>query len=184
MEIPKENTDATEVIDSNIIDKIKTLRYRNKQRLDKKINLEYLCKRYPNCNVTIFYQSINHLVYNKKNLNKPYNGENSYYLVDDSKIIPYDSVSRDDPQPKPLFDLETVKVNPKKEQVTLSKYLKEKFFSLSSEIFALKSFVLEKHFVIKKTIQGMQELPNNRKRNYNYVMRLIHGLIFSAPAFI
>lgn len=53
--------------------------------------------------------------YNNKNLNKPSNGANSYYLVDDSKITPYDSVSRDDPQPKPLFDLETLKVNPIKE---------------------------------------------------------------------
>ena len=91
---------------------------------------------------------------NKNNiLNKLHNGENSYYLLDDSTIIPDDSASPDDPQLISLFDLETSRVIPIKEQATLIKDLNEKLLSLSTKINALKSFVLEQLFVIRKTIQ-------------------------------
>ena len=103
-----------------------------------------------------------------KILNKPHNGKNSYYLIDDSAIIPDDSASPDDPQSIPLFDLETPRVNTLKEQVTLIQDLKEKL-SLSTEINALKSFVLEQVFVIKKTLQDIQELSNNKETNNGYV---------------
>ena len=98
----------------------------------------------------------------KKILNKPHNGKNSYYLRDDSAIIIDDSASPDDPQSIPLFGLETPRVSPIEEQVTLIQDLNEKLLSLSTEINALKSFVSERVFVIKKTVQDIQELPNNK----------------------
>ena len=42
MENPIENVDAVEVIDSNIIDAIKTSRYRNKKRPDEKTILQII----------------------------------------------------------------------------------------------------------------------------------------------
>ena len=47
MENPIGNADAVEVIDSNIIDVIKTIRYRNKKRPDENTTVDYLCKSYP-----------------------------------------------------------------------------------------------------------------------------------------
>ena len=46
MENPIENVDAVEVIDSNIIDAIKTIRYRNKKRPDENIIVGYICKSF------------------------------------------------------------------------------------------------------------------------------------------
>ena len=46
MENAIENVDAVEFIDSNIIDAIKTIRYRNKKRPDEKTIVDYLCKSY------------------------------------------------------------------------------------------------------------------------------------------
>ena len=164
--------DAAEVIDSNIIDAIKTIRYRNKKRPDENTIADYLCKSYPDCNVTTIRQRITYLENKNKILNKPHNGKNSYYLIDDSAIIP------DDPQSMPLFDLETLRVNPIKEQVTLIQDLNEKLLSLSTEINALKSFVLEQVFVIKKTLQDIQELPNNKETNNGYVTSLTDQINF------
>ena len=113
-----------------------------------------------------------------KILNKLHNGKNSYYLIDDSAIIPDDSVSLEDPQSIPLFDLEIPMVNPKKTQVTLIQDLNEKLLSLSTEINTLKSFVLEQVFVIKKTIQDIQELPNNKETNNGYVTSLTDQINF------
>ena len=172
MENPIENVDAVEVIDSNIIDAIKTIRYRNKKRPDENTIADYLCKSYPDCNVTTIRQRITYLENKNKILNKPHNGKNSYYLIDDSAIIP------DDPQSMPLFDLETLRVNPIKEQVTLIQDLNEKLLSLSTEINALKSFVLEQVFVIKKTLQDMQELPNNKETNNGYLTSLTDQINF------
>ena len=107
-------------------------------------------------------------------LNKPYNGKNSHYLIDDSAIITDDSASPDDPQSIALFDL----VNPIKEQVTLIQDLNEKLLSLSTEINALKSFVLEQVFVIKKTLQDIQELPNNKETNNGYLKSLTDQINF------
>ena len=99
-----ENVDAVEVIDSNIIDAIKTNRYRNKKRPDEKNNIaDYLCKIYPDCNVTTIRQRITYLENKSKILNKTHNGKNSYYLIDDSAIISDDSASPDDPQLIPFF---------------------------------------------------------------------------------
>ena len=61
MENPIENVDAVEVIDSNIIDAIKTIRYRNKKRPDENTIADYLCKSYPDCNVTTIRQRITYL---------------------------------------------------------------------------------------------------------------------------
>ena len=85
-------------------------------------------------------------------------------MINDSAIIPDDSASSDDPQSIQLFDLETPGVNPIKEQVT--------------EINELKSFVLEQVFVIKKTLQDMQELPNNKETNNGYVTSLTDQINF------
>ena len=178
MENPIENVDAVEVIDSNIIDAIKTIRYRNKKRPDENTIADYLCKSYPDCNVTTIRQRITYLENKNKILNKPNNRKNSYYLIDDSAIIPDDSASPNDPQLIPLFDLETPRVSPIKEQVTLIQDLNEKLLSLSTEINALKSFVLEQVFVIKKTLQDMQELPNNKETNNGYLMSLTDQINF------
>ena len=172
MENPIENVDAVEVIDSNIIDAIKTIRYRNKKRPDENTIADYLCKSYPDCNVTTIRQRITYLENKNKILNKPNNRKNSYYLIDDSAIIP------DDPQSIPLFDLETPRVNPIKEQVTLIQDLNEKLLSLSTEINALKSFVLEQVFVINKTLKDIQELPNNKETNNSYVTSLTDQINF------
>ena len=57
-----------------------------------------LCgKSYPDCNVTIIRQRITYLENKNKILNKSHNDRNSYYLIDDSTIIPDDSASLDDP---------------------------------------------------------------------------------------
>ena len=105
----------------------------------------------------------------KKILNKPHNGKNPYNLRDDSVIIPDDSASRNDPQSISLLDPETLRVNTINEQVTLIQDLNEKLLSLSTETNALNSFVLEQVFVIKKTIQDIQECPNNKETNNDYV---------------
>ena len=89
--------DAVEVIDSNIIDAIKTIRYRNKKRPDENTIADYLCKSYPDCNVTTILQRINYLENKNEVLNKPHNGRNSGYLINNSAIIPDDSASPDDP---------------------------------------------------------------------------------------
>ena len=47
MENPIENVDAVEVIDSDIIDAIKTIRYCNKKRPDENTIVDYLRKSYP-----------------------------------------------------------------------------------------------------------------------------------------
>ena len=82
------------------------------------------------------------------------------------------------PQSIPLFDLETPRVNSIKEQVTLIQGLNEKLLSLSTEINVLKSFVLEQVFVIKKTMQDIQELPNNKEPNNGYVKSLTDQIKF------
>ena len=97
MENPIKNVDVVEVIDSNIIDAIKTIRYRNKKRPDKNTIADYLCKSYPDCNVTTIRQRITYLENKNKILNKSHNDRNSYYLINDSTIIPDDSASPDDP---------------------------------------------------------------------------------------
>ena len=178
MENPIKNLDAVEVIDSNIIDAIKTIPCRNKTRPEKNTIADYLCKSYPDCNVTTIHQKITYLENKNKNLNKPHNGRNSYCLINDSAIIPNGSASPDDPQLMPLFDLETPRVNPIKEQVTLIQDLYEKLLSLSTEINALKSFVLEQVFVIKKTLQDIKELPNNKETNNGYVTSLTDQINF------
>ena len=109
------------VFDSSI-DAIKTIRCRNKKRPDGNTIVDYLCKSYPDCNVTTICN--NHLskdYFENKNkiLNKPHNGKNSYYLIHDSAIISDGSASPDEAQSIPLFDL-------------------EKLLSLSTEINALK----------------------------------------------
>ena len=58
--------------------------------------------------------------------------------------------------------METPRVNLIEEQSTLIQDLIEKLLSLSTEINALKSFVLEQFFVIKKAIQDMQEHRNKK----------------------
>ena len=138
MENLLENVNAVEVIDSNIIDIIKIIRYHNKKRPDENFIVDYLCKSYPDCNVTTNRQRITYLENKNGVLNKPQNGKNSYYLIDDSAIIPNDSASPDDPQSIPLFELETPRVNPVKEQITLIQDLNEKLLPLSTEINALK----------------------------------------------
>ena len=65
-ENPIENVDAVEVIDSNIIDAIKTIRYRDKKRPDENTIAYYLCKSYPDCNVTTIRQRITYLENKKK----------------------------------------------------------------------------------------------------------------------
>ena len=178
MENPIENVDAVEVIDSNIIDAIETIWYRNKKRPDENTIADYLCKSYPDCNVTTIRQRITYLENKNKILNKPDNGKNSYYLIDDSAIIPDDSASPEDLQSIPLFDLETPSLKPTKEQVNLIQDLNKKLLSLSTEINALKSFVLEQVFVIKKTLQDIQELPNNKETNNGYVTSLTDQINF------
>ena len=178
MENPIEKADAVEVIDSNIIDAIKTVQYPNKKRPGENTIADYLCKSYPDCNVTTIRQRITYLENKNKILNKPHNSKNSYYLIDDSAMIPDDSASPDDPQSLPLFDLETPRVNLIKEQVTLIQDLNEKLLSLSTEINALKSFVLEQVFVIKKTLQDIQELPNNKETNNGYITSLTDQINF------
>ena len=67
MENPIENVDAVEFIDSNIIDSIKKIRYSNKKRPDENSIADYLCKSYPDCNLTIIRQGITYLENKKKN---------------------------------------------------------------------------------------------------------------------
>ena len=154
--------DAVEVIDSHIIDAIRTIRCCNQKRRDENTMVDYLCKSYPDCNVTTIRQRITYLENKNEILSKPHNGKNSYYLIDDSVIMPDDSGSVDDPQSIPIFDLETPGVNPIKEQVTLIQDLSEKLLSLSTEINALKSFVLQQVFVINKSTQDIRERSNNK----------------------
>ena len=87
MENPIENVDAVEVIDWNIIDPIKTIRYRNIKRPDENTIADYLCKICPDCNVTTIRHRIIYLE-NKTILNKPCNGKNSYFLIIDTVIWP------------------------------------------------------------------------------------------------
>ena len=133
----------------------------------------FLCKSYPDCNVRTIRQGIVYLVSKNKILITSHNGKNSYYLIDDKAVIPDNSALPYNPYWIPSFKPETPRVNPIKEQVTLSQDLKEKLLSLSIEIYALKSFVLEQVFAITKTLQDIQELPNNTETNNDCVMSLI-----------
>ena len=72
--------------------RIKTIRCRNKKRPDKNSIVDYLCKSYPDYNVTSIRQKNTYLDNKNKILNKPHNGENSYYLTDHLVIIPDDSL--------------------------------------------------------------------------------------------
>ena len=167
MENPIQNVDAAEVIDSNVNDQ--KIRCRNKNRFDENTIVDYLCKSYPDCNVRTIRQRIAYLENKNKVLNKPHNGKNSYYLIDHLVITPDDSASPDDSQSIPLFELETPRVNHVREQVTLIQELNGKFLSLS--------FVLEQVFVIKKTIQDIQERRNNKETN-GYVKSLTDQINF------
>ena len=71
--------DTTEFIDSNIINAIKKIRCLSKKRPDKNTIVDYLCKSYPDSNVTTIHQRITYLENKNKILNKPPNGQNSYY---------------------------------------------------------------------------------------------------------
>ena len=124
------------------------------------------------------HPSKDYLENKSKILNKPRNDRNSYYLINHSAIISDDSSSPDDPQAIPLFDLETPRVNLIKEQVTLIQDLNEKLLSLSTEINALKSFVLEQVFLTKKTLQDIQELPNSKETNNGYVTSVTDQINF------
>ena len=104
---------------------IKAIRHRNKKRPDENTIADYICKHYPDCNVTTICQRIIYLENKNKILNKPHNGKNFYYVIDDLAIIPDDSASPNDPQSLPLFDLENPRVNPIKEQVPLIQGLNE-----------------------------------------------------------
>ena len=62
-----------------------------------------------------------------KSLNKLHNSKNSYYLTDDSVIIPDGSTSPHDPQSISLFDLETPrKFNINKNEVNSKKYKQQR----------------------------------------------------------
>ena len=167
MENPVENADAVKVIVSNVIDAIKTIRYRNKKKPDENAIADYLCKIYPDCNVTNIRQRLTYLENKNKILNKPRNCKNSYYIIVDSSIIPDDSVSTDDPQSIPLFELETPRVNPIKEQVTLIQHLR-----------SFKIICIIESFLINKTLQDIQELPNNKETNNGYVTSLTDQINF------
>ena len=77
-------------------------------------------------------QRITSLESKNKILSKRRNDKKSYYLRDNSVIIPDLSASRYDSQSIPLFDQETPRVNPINEQVTLIQDLNEKPISLST----------------------------------------------------
>ena len=104
MEDPIGNVDVVEVIDLNIIDAIKTIRVGNKKRPDENTIVDYLYESYPDSNVTTIRRRITYLENKNEILNNPHKGKNSYYLIDDSLIIPDDSASPDDPQSTPLFE--------------------------------------------------------------------------------
>ena len=158
MEDPIGNVDVVEVIDSNIIDAIKTIRAGNKKRPDENTIVDYLYKSYPDSNVTTIRRRITYLENKNEILNNPHNGKNSYYLIDDSLIIPDDSASPDDPQSTPLFD----KGKPLGTTYKRTGYSdsRPKLHSLSTEINVSKPFLLEQVFVIKKIIQGIQKHSN------------------------
>ena len=65
-----------------------------------------------------------------------------------------------------------------KEQVTLIQDLNEKLLSLTTEINALKSFVLEQVFLTKKTLQDIQELSNSKETNNGYVTSVTDQINF------
>ena len=81
------------------------------------------------------------------------------------------------PQSIPLFDLETSRLNPMKELVTLIQNLNKKL-SQSTLIDTFKSFLLEQVFVIKKTIQDIQECLNDKEMDNDYLMSLIDQINF------
>ena len=82
------------------------------------------------------------------------------------------------PQSIPLFDLETSRLNPMKELVILIQNLNKKLLSQSTLIDTLKSFLLKQVFVIKKTIQDIQECLNNKEMDNDYLMSLIDQINF------
>ena len=82
---------------------MKKIRCLSKKRPDENAIVDYLCKSYPDCNVITIRQRITSLENKNKILNKPPNGQNSYYLTDDSKIIPDDLAFLDGPQSIPFL---------------------------------------------------------------------------------
>lgn len=86
--------------------------------------------------------------------------------------MPDDSTSPNDPQSIPLFGLKTPKVTPNKEEDTLSHDLNEKLLLLSTKGDALKSFLREKMFAIKESLQDIQEHQFKKEINDEYVIPL------------
>ena len=93
-----ENMDA---VDWNIIDAIKTIRFCIKKRPDENTIVDYLCKFCLDFNATTIRQRTTFLKNKNKILSKPHNGENSYYLIDDSVIISDELASPNEP---PIVD--------------------------------------------------------------------------------
>ena len=90
-----------DAVDWNIIDAIKTIRFCIKKRPDENTIVDYLSKFCLDFNATTIRQRTTYLKNKNKNLNKPHNGENSYYLIDDSVITSDDLVSPNEP---PIVD--------------------------------------------------------------------------------
>ena len=163
--------DTIEVIDSNIIEAIKPIRCQYKNRPDENTIVNCLCKSHPDCNVTTICQTISYLGNKNKHCIKNEVFHWRFLHYDDSGSLV-------DQQLIPLFDPKTPRVNKIKEQITLTQDLNEKIVSPSTEINALKSFVLDQVFIIKKTKQDIQKHPNNKETNNDYVMWLIDEIKF------
>ena len=65
----RENASQNAIKTIKIIDEIKTIRCRNKKRPDENTIVDYLCKSYPDCNVTTIRQRITYLENKNKILN-------------------------------------------------------------------------------------------------------------------
>ena len=109
------------------IDTIKTIKCCNKERPDENTIVDFLSKSYPVCIVTTLRQRIIYVENKNELLNKPHNGKNSYYLIDDSVIIPDNSALRDDPQSIRLFNSETPrKFNKSKNEENFKKFKQQR----------------------------------------------------------
>ena len=98
------------------------------------------------------------LTKNNKLLNKPFSGRNSYYLNPEKNSIDTDTYQNNENESTVNVDIQIKRIN-------------DKLLLLNAEMTALKSFVMEQFFVIKKSIQDIT-LPNNDNQNFLYISLL------------
>ena len=135
---------------------------KSKKRSDEHAILEYLQKKGNSINQQTLSLSIASLSKNGIIINKPSSGKNSF------SVKPSIATEQIAATPTPLENPSTLASSVSKEYLVFSKshddFRIEQIENLSAEVTALKSFIIEQLYVIKKSVEDFRSLnatPNN-----------------------